>query len=618
MIGLIWFFAIAPAVFGQAQEQEPNNSCQTAQNFGSIGLPFVVSGGLTSTVQNPDVDFFRFTAAPNTKILVDLEGQSTGRGTLPDPFLGLFNSSCTLLATNDDGGYYHNARLDFTVPADGVFILGVSRCCDADFAGGGIGTYMLTIAQFVDARLISGGIVDAATGAPLTGQNYPYARAELYRCSNGQCNENVATAGTDSNGRFKFDRIYYSNPIPAGTYQIAYSAQLYNSGQSAIFTIAPGEAKELGNFSLTQVPLADSIGGRLLDSETGAPLPGNSFPFARVELRRCNNGQCYEGVDSQSTDNLGRFRFEHDYSGRPLPTGTYQAFFYANLYQPSQSAMFTVGQGENKNLGDNNLVALPLAGSISARLVDANNGQGLPGNMPPYAYAQLNRCNIYGCYQTVAYRNPDSLGRIQFDRDYSGNPLLAGQYQISISAQYYRQTRSEIFEVPEGQNKNLGDIRVPPLPVRFSNIQQCSSIPSGGGSCTFSVNLTNGLPSTLFAKGWILVSTYGSGLNNLFQLPAIQIISIPTGATKPMQFRLDVPDSVPDNSVMCPSLYVGQASSLDPRNDKNASFFNLLGQTNLFCIVKRQGTYNVLTVDESRTLLRSLTPQPSPDNQPKK
>src|SRR5262245_55563428 len=135
----------------QGPDVEPNSTCPTAQNFGAIALPFTLEGSLDgSTVPGGgDVDFVRFTGTPNTSVRVDLEGQATGKGTLGDPFLGLFDSGCNLIAINDDNGSTLNSRLTVTIPSDGVFIMAVSRCCDFSFDQGGSGTYQLTIQEIL-------------------------------------------------------------------------------------------------------------------------------------------------------------------------------------------------------------------------------------------------------------------------------------------------------------------------------------------------------------------------------------------------------------------------------------------------------------------------------------
>ena len=91
--------AIAPKATGT--ETEPNNSCQMAQDLGTVPLPFVLDGNLDSTVE-PDIDFYRFSGTPGVLVGIDHEGAATGKGTLPDPMLGLFDSNCNLMDLNND------------------------------------------------------------------------------------------------------------------------------------------------------------------------------------------------------------------------------------------------------------------------------------------------------------------------------------------------------------------------------------------------------------------------------------------------------------------------------------------------------------------------------------
>lgn len=122
------FLSLSSLAYGQ--DTEPNNPCASAQVLGPVALPFVQEGELVDLDPDPDdVDFFRLAGTPGAIIRVDLQGATTGAGTLGDPFLGFFDSACTLLSFNDDSGTL-NSRLIITVPADGVFVLGVTRCCD--------------------------------------------------------------------------------------------------------------------------------------------------------------------------------------------------------------------------------------------------------------------------------------------------------------------------------------------------------------------------------------------------------------------------------------------------------------------------------------------------------
>jgi Bacterial pre-peptidase C-terminal domain len=246
-------FGNIPMVFGQGLEEEPNNTCPTAQNFGAVALPFTVNGSLDSTPESPDVDFFKFTGPPGALVKVDLEGESTGKGTLGDPFLGLFDSACNLIAVNDDS-FSLNSRLVFAIPADGVFILAATLCCDSDFIGGGIGTYQLTITRFTAIGSITARVVDVLTKDPLPGDTEPFAVARLLRCEDFGCLD-VNAQSADSQGRVQFSFDSSGLPLEVGTYQVVAFANQYQEGQTHPFGVAGGENRNIGHVPLQPFPV---------------------------------------------------------------------------------------------------------------------------------------------------------------------------------------------------------------------------------------------------------------------------------------------------------------------------------------------------------------------------
>lgn len=253
------FFSHALA---QTTETEPNDTCPTAQVIGEIDVktPFIVSGSLDTPPDVPDVDFFRIEAPPGAQLLADHEGQVTGKGTLPDPFLGLFDSECNLLAVNDDTGSL-NSRLQFIVPADGVFILAASSCCDDQFtgAGGSSGTYELTVSSAPPSiGSVSGRIVDAQTGQPLPGNVPPFAFAELFRCNGGGCFEFVNSQNADDEGRFRFDQDFTGQPLSVGTYQIRAFANDFQQAETSPFEVDEGEDFDVGDIPLQPPPISFS------------------------------------------------------------------------------------------------------------------------------------------------------------------------------------------------------------------------------------------------------------------------------------------------------------------------------------------------------------------------
>jgi hypothetical protein len=238
-----------------AQEIEPNDPCSSAQDIGEITLPFAISGSLDSTEAVPDVDFFRLSGAPGSVVKVDLEGESTGKGTLGDPFLGFFDSGCNLIDSNDDGPVSINSRLAVTVPDDGVFILAITLCCDSDFRGGGVGTYEITVAPFAAIGSIAGRAVDALRANPLPGETEPFAFITLLRCEGDEGCREVNGQPADPAGRFLFDRDFAGRPLEVGTYQVEALADQYLGSHTEPLVVGEDEDRDVGDLPLQPFPV---------------------------------------------------------------------------------------------------------------------------------------------------------------------------------------------------------------------------------------------------------------------------------------------------------------------------------------------------------------------------
>ena len=59
--------------------------------------------------------------------------------------------------------------------------------------------------------------------------------------------------------------------------------------------------------------------------------------------------------------------------------------------------------------------------------MDALTGEPLPGNEPPFAFADLLRCEDDLCF-VVNSQSADDEGRFRFERDFEGQPLEVGTY----------------------------------------------------------------------------------------------------------------------------------------------------------------------------------------------
>ena len=380
-----------PIALAQGADNEPNNTCTEAQDMGSVSLPFVIDGSLDTPPNKPDIDFFKLLGAAGSEITVVYEGTDTGKGTLEDPYLGLYNSACNLVQINDDYGSNRNSRLRMVVPQDGVIILAASSCCDDTYTGQG-----------------------------------------------------------DS----------------SGSYQIT-------------IAIPP--------------PSIGLISGRVVDDLTGMPLSGYLPPFAYVELFKCINEEC----------------------------------------------------------------------AFEASLPARNDG------------------------------------RFLFDQNSDGNPLEGGTYQVRALADDHEAAQTDRFAVGANEDYDVGDIRLPPPMIQFSEIQRCDDLPPEGGRCRYSVRVTNNLSTQLTGSTWSLVD--GSSIGSPYEFTLFQTeeydVQIAPGASSVVNFQFDVPSTVANGAFMCTQVYVGQSPH---------SRFNTVGWSFLFCLEKGQAGFNMMTKEKTQNIYRNL------------
>jgi hypothetical protein len=219
-------------------ETEPNDPCSSAQNLLSAVLPLQVEGYKTQPFGDA-VDYYRFSATPGSQLHVILDGNFSKPNPLTAYGVGFFTSDCPVSPVANTFTIFSAANLDFTVPADGTFILGVTACCDTNFSGSGTieGEYVLSVgtnlppADFIDS--ISGQITDAITGRPLAGPVDPFALVQLYRSSPFGF-EFVAEIPTDENGNYLFSAAVVGNPLLVGDYRIVSYANQYQTMDNSV------------------------------------------------------------------------------------------------------------------------------------------------------------------------------------------------------------------------------------------------------------------------------------------------------------------------------------------------------------------------------------------------
>ena len=116
-------------------EAEDNNTFEKAQK---VAWPAVVEG----QCPGGDVDHFRVTARKGQRLVVEVESARLGAAVLPQ--LRLTDARKQLLASDDSQSLGGDARVVFTAPADGDYVIELS---DSRYRGGNPAFYRLRIAD---------------------------------------------------------------------------------------------------------------------------------------------------------------------------------------------------------------------------------------------------------------------------------------------------------------------------------------------------------------------------------------------------------------------------------------------------------------------------------------
>jgi hypothetical protein len=253
-------------------------------------------------------------------------------------------------------------------------------------------------------------------------------------------------------------------------------------------------------------------------------------------------------------------------------------------------------------------LAPPPIGSISARLVDARTGDPLPGDAPPFAFAELGQCDENSCF-SLNTLSTDSEGRVVFDSDLLGAPLPVGTYQIVGSADEFRSAETELFEVSEGEAFDVGDLALVGPPISVSNIEPCEALPLQGGTCRYSLTITNSTRLRFRGLAWSLVDGFGLGsaLNStLFEARTFknhkwihreQVVIEPSNSRN-LRFEFDVPSFVTDGAGFCTRLFLG----VEPY-----PLLNTVSESFLFCIDKGETGFELMSAPRSQEMFESLS-----------
>jgi hypothetical protein len=246
-----------PAHAQNYTEFEPNNTCIGAQSLLGASFPLRVEGYKTQSDADA-VDYFRFAAAPGTRLRVTLTGDPTKSNPLTAYVIGLFPSNCPSSPSAISASIFSPANLDIVVPDDGTFVIGVTACCDLDFSGSGTieGAYLLSLGPNMPVKSIGGLVTDKISGVPLPGAAEPFAWVDLYRWGLFGP-EYVAGMPTSNKGQYLFSSEATGSPLTPGDYQIVAFANQYQSTDSTVDlrNVQAGEARTAPTVGLLSNPV---------------------------------------------------------------------------------------------------------------------------------------------------------------------------------------------------------------------------------------------------------------------------------------------------------------------------------------------------------------------------
>jgi hypothetical protein len=332
-----------------------------------------------------------------------------------------------------------------------------------------------------------------------------------------------------------------------------------------------GQGSSAGSYglTLTRLPLARSVAGRVLNAKTGQPIQ-----YAQVYLVRCEQGSCGSLAGIRSTGADGSFRFENgDGLNSALTAGEYLLSLSASNHDPSETEI-TLAEGQALDLGDLTLTPHPIIGSIRGRVVDSLTGA------PLSAFVELQRCQTpepwsCGTNQSIL-AGADGTFTFASTADW---PLLGSFFRVWAYTEQYEGGGSGVISVGDGEHRDVGDVRLRSFPVRINLGEGCGAIPSTGGTCRFTARVTNGMPGRFSGEVWTLVQATKPGFPvqlTAFQTAQPRGVSLASGESTLLPFSFNMPAAVADGTQVC-------VQTLAARHE---SAFDTLGSHHLFCLIK--------------------------------
>lgn len=237
----LWFLiGVAGPVKAQTiTEIEPNETCQTAQDVSSAGLPFTLTGNMAKKAE-VDTDYFKVTGIPGSLISINVKPVDPK---MLATSVAVYESGC--IGVPLKFASYPSAMVA-KFPKNGVFIVNISKYSVEE-----IGAYSLSITPESAIGSISGHFIDAVTQQPLT--SVGIVSASLHPCKLHTCGDYVSFQSVNKQGAFKFSQADDGTPLIKGDYKIVGYAEQYEALVTSEFFVDKAQHKQV-NLSMKSYP----------------------------------------------------------------------------------------------------------------------------------------------------------------------------------------------------------------------------------------------------------------------------------------------------------------------------------------------------------------------------
>jgi len=148
-LSVVVVLVISGSAFSAIIETEPNDTMATADVISSpTSYPWSDVGICSLDSSGSDIDYFKIWLNDADTVMTVVTTPLTVPFTSPDTLLGLFDSSGTLLVSNDDSGGTNGSTVMYDITTSDWYYIAVTGSGDTNFAGidhGETGNYMLTV-----------------------------------------------------------------------------------------------------------------------------------------------------------------------------------------------------------------------------------------------------------------------------------------------------------------------------------------------------------------------------------------------------------------------------------------------------------------------------------------